>query len=508
MFELGLNFMTGVNLLRFLFLAMLGGGWAYFCLKKKAQWMFLPVIMVNFLILILWSLSNRIYHDEVAHLHLSWLIDQGLVPFKDFWSHHPPFLWVIMASFIKWFKPTLSIFVFCRFFSAIVFLINAFVGWKIAKAVWKDNANPFIYILVLSSVIVSGQFLLLRPDIFMVFFLLAGIYICLEIPDRSPVACFLAGVAFSIAWSFLIKQYLLVFLPLIAIFLGARNRRFLRLTVYLIGLLIGGVPLFIYLVSHQVFQEFVFWVFGFNRQILQVFMGFPVAVFALGCWGAYLLLSGYRRYHDKKSLILFFAFLLSTLSSLTSTLYANGGYYLAFWFIISAIVSSGCPVPEILKNNRFLSQRVVMAGIFLSLMVVPNILPLELAFRKTYKDDKTTFLEINRYCSQESCFVLFPLSPVFAPDATRFYSYSQYLFLDDFPCVREDILRTDFVKEIIRKRPAVVTCRFLKRDFFLDLVDKKLVSPSGYKELTVFFKENYRQVEIGNGSYYIRNDKF
>ena len=59
----------------------------------------------------------------------------------------------------------------------------------------------------------------------------------------------------------------------------------------------------------------------------------------------------------------------------------------------------------------------------------------------------------------------------------------------------------------IRLRPAVVVCRYYKRDFILDLFQKSLISAEDYKKLTLFLKENYTRKKLGEESYYIRNDR-
>ena len=31
----------------------------------------------------------------------AWLVSQGLLPFRDFWEHHSPFLWVVLSPLIR-----------------------------------------------------------------------------------------------------------------------------------------------------------------------------------------------------------------------------------------------------------------------------------------------------------------------------------------------------------------------------------------------------------------------
>ena len=41
--------------------------------------------------------------DEFEHLHASWLISKGFIPYRDFFEHHHPLLWYISAPIVSLF---------------------------------------------------------------------------------------------------------------------------------------------------------------------------------------------------------------------------------------------------------------------------------------------------------------------------------------------------------------------------------------------------------------------
>ena len=41
-----------------------------------------------------------IWNDEFEHVRSAWLISQGQVPYRDFWQHHPPGLWLALAPLV------------------------------------------------------------------------------------------------------------------------------------------------------------------------------------------------------------------------------------------------------------------------------------------------------------------------------------------------------------------------------------------------------------------------
>ena len=46
--------------------------------------------------------------DNVEHLHSTWLISQGKIPYKDFFQHHNPLLWFVFSPLLICQKTTLQ----------------------------------------------------------------------------------------------------------------------------------------------------------------------------------------------------------------------------------------------------------------------------------------------------------------------------------------------------------------------------------------------------------------
>jgi hypothetical protein len=52
--------------------------------------------------------GRRFHVDEWQHLHASWCIAQGLLPYRDFFEHHSPGLWYLLAPWMAWARPELD----------------------------------------------------------------------------------------------------------------------------------------------------------------------------------------------------------------------------------------------------------------------------------------------------------------------------------------------------------------------------------------------------------------
>ena len=507
MFDLFIGFDKPSNLWLFLLLFVTNTLWIFRSLKRKSQFGLTPFVIINVLLFICWGLLVGIDTDESEHLHCAWMVARGLVPFRDFWQHHSPLLWIILAPFFKLLKPTVFIFELSRIFSGILFLVNSFLGWQIAKSVWREKARLPVYLLILFSSSILGEFFWLRPDLFMEFFLLVAIYFTLELTNEKRFPAFFAGISFALAASFIFKQYLLFLLPIIVIYIGKNKFSVVKLLMYLAGLVIGITPLIFYLARKEILSKFIFWVFKFNQERIVVSVIFPIAIGFMGTWGAYALLKRYFNLKDLKPLILSIAFCLSTLSSLTATENPSGGYYLSFWYFLCAISGSGCNIMEMVKKTSSLIKRSIALGLFFSLLLMPNIMYAK-GHRKTYlSEDKRVISKLIKYCAGDRCLVLLPLHPVFSFDATRLYSDWQYYFVDSYPSVRKDAKNKNIVRSIINERPAVVLYSYQKKYLLLDLFLKGLISKEDYKILNSLFNESYTTRCIGGVRYYIRNDK-
>jgi hypothetical protein len=195
------------------------------------------------------------------------------------------------------------------------------------------------------------------------------------------------------------------------------------------------------LFKNHIGGEFIYWVFGFNSQIVNVVIFFPLVIGGIGVWGCYLLKKHYHDAADAPSFILIAAFCLSTVSSLT--VIANlSEYYLGFWYVMCAIAGSGCDIRGALKRLSSLPGRAIITGLLFGLLLAPGLVQI-IKYRKgDFYKDRMEIAQLLKYSSGDTCLAILPLHPIFCLDATRLYSRWQYaFFMDKFPQVKEDAER-------------------------------------------------------------------
>src|SRR6185437_4961750 len=56
-----------------------------------------------------WIRHRYFMVDETEHLHAAWCMAQGQIPYKDFFEHHMPLIWIILQPVVRlWTDPVRS----------------------------------------------------------------------------------------------------------------------------------------------------------------------------------------------------------------------------------------------------------------------------------------------------------------------------------------------------------------------------------------------------------------
>ena len=114
--------------------------------------------------------------DEFEHLHASWLISIGKVPYKDFFEHHNPLLWYLSAPIVNLFYDNVAIFYVMRGVSFTVSVLSLVLIYKISLFFTSQIGAWLASSLFLVNIITIYNFSQFRPDNFMNCCFLIGIY--------------------------------------------------------------------------------------------------------------------------------------------------------------------------------------------------------------------------------------------------------------------------------------------------------------------------------------------
>lgn len=153
--------------------------------------------------------------DEMEHIHASWLVADGNVPYRDFFEHHHPLLWFIFSPFTLLFYDNANILLFSHYFALFFNLISLFYVYRICKLYISD---VWTWVLCLITIAVfndkmhalSVEF---RPDLLMHLCFLSGLYYYFSyLKDKKTYLLTLAFCLFALSFLFLQK---IIFLLLV-----------------------------------------------------------------------------------------------------------------------------------------------------------------------------------------------------------------------------------------------------------------------------------------------------
>lgn len=104
----------------------------------------LTLLIIFFLITIKKSFSQ----DEMEHIHVSWLISQGLTPYKDFIEFHTPLLLYAISIIIRLFGDTILSVYFLRALSFLVYTMLLTLTFLITQKLYNKRAS-YLAVLIL-----------------------------------------------------------------------------------------------------------------------------------------------------------------------------------------------------------------------------------------------------------------------------------------------------------------------------------------------------------------------
>lgn len=238
----------------------------------KFLWFFLAAMAV--ISIYIYGLVLKANGDNVEHLHTSWLVWRGYIPYKDFFQHHNPLTWYLSAPIVAYFINDFSVFSLFNIFGVITLYLIAYYQGKIIFLDLKNKTSA----LFLGAILVSAYSLLwstdYRPDTFMFLFFYMGLY-CLFLYRFNGNKKDLIVSFFYFFISFMFTQKVLMHLVvpgIVLIYWLFTNKVKLKDVVYasIVPLLL--LLLFIwYLYSHDALK--VYWLsnYAFNTYIPKIF---------------------------------------------------------------------------------------------------------------------------------------------------------------------------------------------------------------------------------------------
>ena len=162
----------------------------------------------------LWFVTHRALDlDEFEHAHAAWSVSRGLLPYRDFFEHHPPAFYLLSAPLfgepaVATSAPTaVRALTLARVLMWVITVLSVVAVYRVSVAVRSRLAGALAVLLLATSSQFLESMLEFRPDVPAVLCLLVAIWGLIGTDDRDAsssghVRLFAAGVAFGAALLF------------------------------------------------------------------------------------------------------------------------------------------------------------------------------------------------------------------------------------------------------------------------------------------------------------------
>ncbi|MBQ2882471.1 MAG: glycosyltransferase family 39 protein [Alphaproteobacteria bacterium] len=327
--------------------------------------------------------------DNIEHIHSSFMIAIGQVPYKDFFQHHNPLLWYLFAPLTKIFEYNATI-------SEVVCVISFLVFLKSLVYVYRINEEFLtnkLWGIIAAGAIITPSFKLyaidFRPDNYMLFCLVAGIYYYFRyLRDKKLKDLSIAFIWFFVSFMFAQKAIFPLFiLGLSVIWFWYKKEintlDLLKASVYPI---VGFGLFFFYLYHYDMLELYYVSNYTFNLNLVEGFdisriVSFPKymkVIVILGGIGALCSAFSHNKYWIVFGVMFWIEFLQRRMY------FSPYSYY--YWMLFYFAVFSAIPfLYELDKKNRVI--RVLFIGIMYYFLFKVTVFYIDL-----YKNKREMYL--------------------------------------------------------------------------------------------------------------------
>lgn len=149
--------------------------------------------------------------DTLEHVHSSWLVWSGKIPYKDFFQHHNPLLWYVGAPLVGFYEYSLRAVDAVNMLTVTAFLLMLFYIYRLHRDFLSGRFGGLVaaaFCALPQESLYNKDF---KPDNFMALALVAGIYYLFRyLKSRNVSALVLSFLLFFAAFMFTQKAALIL----------------------------------------------------------------------------------------------------------------------------------------------------------------------------------------------------------------------------------------------------------------------------------------------------------
>lgn len=305
--------------------------------------------------------------DTYEHIHASWLISEGLIPYKDFFEHHNPLLWYLLSPITKIFYRDANIIYVIRVIAVLGYLLTLYLLYNVSFKYCKNDISAKLSVIfMLCFACFWKDVQNIRPDIFMyISMLIALLYTFKYLDSQRTSFLSYSYTAWFVSFLFLQKSFIYGLGFIIAnLFLIKKNKIKLKdiLVASIFPLILLSLLLFI-AYKYDVLKNWYIFNFDFNIIMKKNFGSYHSGItpwkMNLCFYSLSFIVIRYFKYTDKGIVVLF----MWLAGFLQMFYFAPHPQYYFFNFLLISILFT--PILKKLHKNR-LVEICICCVIFLS----------------------------------------------------------------------------------------------------------------------------------------------
>ena len=186
--------------------------------SKIGSYIIISLIIVTFLLRIPILFVRYFDPDEFQHLHAAFSLYNGLIPYRDFFEHHTPFIWFLLAPLYPIFGADIPLIYAARILMLIFTAGIFYLTYLLGKRFYSSDIGLLATLFLSCMIMFLEQTIEIRPDVPETFFLLLSLlFITRGITEKANKWYVLSGLAIGISILFSQKA-LFALVGLVAIF--------------------------------------------------------------------------------------------------------------------------------------------------------------------------------------------------------------------------------------------------------------------------------------------------
>jgi len=233
---------------------------------RKVYLILLALLLVAFLAA---SLTRYFDHDEFETIHTVWKIVQGERIYVDFFQHHHPFFYYLLAPFVLIFRDSILTLFAARVFIFFLTLLILASTYLLGRKIFNSRISFLAIILLATTFIFNEKVVEIRTDTIQTLFSLASLVFLFDFLENGKArSLILSGAGLGFSFLFLQKAIFLIFLVclLLLYYFWQRKISGRHLLIFGLSFLLTLFPYIVYLLLTKNFSTYLFfnWVFNFN----------------------------------------------------------------------------------------------------------------------------------------------------------------------------------------------------------------------------------------------------